>query len=213
MIVGVASQFVLLPDEFIQIFTRKNFSGWGLFPHETKRRVISAGKTAFAKNSASVQQCRTREIIKGERDHRGFHLNPAWPAAKPPGKTALEWLGNPGPDTTICGAGNDGRMLHRRRRREQPDSHMHRTRCVDGIHDGLSDFAAAATPLKAPAPGPNFPEIGQPATEVTAPRAPRAFLRMHPKIAKLMPGALIANVLWKENSHVLCQIRIFSDGA
>jgi hypothetical protein len=89
MVEGVASQFVLLPDEFIQIFTRKNFSGGGLFSHETKRRVISAGKTAFAKNSATVQQCRTREIVEGKRNHRRFHLDPAGPAAKPPRHPAL----------------------------------------------------------------------------------------------------------------------------
>src|SRR4029077_13936521 len=46
-------------------------------------------KTPFAKNRATVQQCRTREIVEGKRNHRRFHLDPAGPAAKPPRHPAL----------------------------------------------------------------------------------------------------------------------------
>src|SRR5882757_3742873 len=36
---------------------------------------------------------------------------------------------------------------------------------------------------------------------------------MHPKLAELMPGSLIANVVGKKNGHILCQIRLLREGA
>ena len=36
MIEGMASQFVLLPDEFIQVFAHKNFAGRTPAAHQTK---------------------------------------------------------------------------------------------------------------------------------------------------------------------------------
>ena len=35
---------------------------------------------------------------------------------------------------------------------------------------------------------------------------------MHPKITEVMPRALIANVIRKEDGHVVCQDRILSEG-
>src|SRR5262249_5850618 len=129
----------------------ENLAGRRCSTHKAKRGVISAGKPTLAKNSARVQQCRTREIIEGERNHWRFHLNPAGPTAKPSGKPALAGLGDVMPRVHARGRRrvNKSQKAEVRDRRSQIRSQMseirfenERGRIFHHASEHCSDFTA-----------------------------------------------------------------------
>jgi hypothetical protein len=92
MINSVASQFVSLPYELLQIFCVEHLTGRGRASHEAEGCIIRPRQPTFAKRSSRVPKCRSWKVVKSKRDHRFSRLDAEKPSTEPPSHTTLGGL-------------------------------------------------------------------------------------------------------------------------
>ena len=70
----VATQFVTVRNDVVQVFSRKNLANWRVCAHEAEGCVVCAAEAVSLEYRAAGLIGRTRKVIEGEREINGASL-------------------------------------------------------------------------------------------------------------------------------------------